>query len=86
MTVLENIKWYAPECGWIRFNTAGTYKGGSVAGCGRVSRGKNGKWICVFLKRLGVCSAYVAELLGVFESLNLARPHGFHKIVLHVDS
>jgi len=46
-------------------------------------RGENGKWICVFSKRLQVSSAYVAELCIVFEGLDLA---GFHKIEFHFDS
>jgi ribonuclease HI len=57
-----------------------------VAGCGGVFRGKNGKWICDFSKALGACSAYVAELWGVFEGLKLARLCGFRKVQLHIDS
>nr|ABN05964.1 hypothetical protein MtrDRAFT_AC149134g35v2 [Medicago truncatula] len=37
-----------------------------------VFKGDNGEWICGFSKG-GSCSAYVAELRGVFEGLKLAR-------------
>jgi len=35
---------------------------------------------------LGKCSANVAELWGVLESLRLARRYGFNKVEVHVDS
>jgi hypothetical protein len=36
----------------------------------------NGNWICGFAKSLGTCNAFVAELWGVLEGLNLARVQG----------
>jgi len=49
-------------------------------------RGGDGEWICGFSKCIGVCSAYVAELWGVFYRLKLARDRGFSRVGLHVDS
>jgi ribonuclease HI len=37
-------------------------------------------------KNLGMCSAYVAELWGVFEGLRYARSLGFNRVELNVDS
>jgi hypothetical protein len=37
----------------------------------------NGNWICGFAKSLGTCNAFVAELWGVLEGLNLARVQGY---------
>jgi ribonuclease HI len=51
-----------------------------------VFRGDKGEWVCGFSKGLGSCSAYVAELWGVFEGLKLARSHGYRKVELHIDS
>jgi len=45
-----------------------------------------GEWICGFSKGLGACSAYVAELWGVFGGLKLARLRGFYNMELHIDS
>ena len=84
--VIENIHWQSPDLGWIRLNTDGASKGEDIAGCGRVLRGNNGEWICGFSKGLGACSAYVAELWGVFEGLKLALSHGFLRVELLVDS
>jgi ribonuclease HI len=84
--VIENIHWQPPSLGWIRLNTDGASKGEDIAGCGGVLRGNNGEWICGFSKGLGACSAYVAELWGVFEGLKLALSHGFLRVELHVDS
>jgi len=75
-----------PNMGWIQLNTDGASKKGMVGGCGGVFRGENGHWICGFSKGLGACSAYVAELWGVFEGLKLARLRGFHKVELDIDS
>jgi ribonuclease HI len=83
---LEEIRWWPPDSGWIRLNTDGASKGGQNAGCGGVFRGDKGEWICGFSKGLGSCSAYVAELWGVFEGLKLARSNGYRKVELHIDS
>lgn len=40
----------------------------------------------VFSKSLGSCSAYVAELWGVFEGLHLLRMRGYAKVLVQVDS
>jgi len=37
-------------------------KGGYIAGCGGMLQGENGEWIYGFLKGLGSCDSYVAEL------------------------
>lgn len=43
-------------------------------------------YICGFSKCLGVWSAFVAELCGIFEGLKIARECGFHKLEFRVDS
>jgi hypothetical protein len=84
--VIENIHWQPPSLGWIRLNPDVAAKGENIAGCGGVPRGDSGEWICGFSKGLGVCSAYVAELWGVFEGLKLALCYGFLRVEVHVDS
>ncbi|MCI84719.1 ribonuclease H protein, partial [Trifolium medium] len=62
--------------------TDGTYKEGSVAGCGGVIRDNNSDWRGGFAKNLGICSAYVVEIWGVFEGLRYVRRLGFNIIEL----
>ncbi|PNY00778.1 ribonuclease H [Trifolium pratense] len=80
------IKWKPPIEGWVKLNTDDAYKEGSAAGRGGVIRDSNSVWRGGFAKNLGICSAYVAELWGVFEELRYARRLGFTIIDLEVDS
>ncbi|PNY12120.1 3-ketoacyl-CoA synthase, partial [Trifolium pratense] len=84
--VVTNVRWLPLEPGWVRINTDGASKGDEVAGCGGMIKGEDGSWICGFTKGVGVCSAYVAELWGVLEALQIARARGFRQVELHVDS
>jgi ribonuclease HI len=43
-------------------------------------------YIYGFSKCLGVCSAFLAELWGIFYGLKIARECGFHKLEFRVDS
>jgi ribonuclease HI len=43
-------------------------------------------WLGGFSKYVGMCSAYVAELWGVYEGLRYARRLGFILVELNVDS
>jgi ribonuclease HI len=49
-------------------------------------RGENKEWLGGFSKYIGQCSAFVAELWGVFEGLKLAQVKGFMKVEVSVDS
>jgi ribonuclease HI len=80
------INWRPPNEGWVKINADGACKEGSAAGCGCVIRDSDGVWRGGFAKNLGMCSAYVAELWGVFEGLRYARSLGFNRVELNVDS
>jgi ribonuclease HI len=80
------IYWKPPLEGCVKLNTDGACKEGSSAGCGGVIRDSNGIWRGGFAKKLGIGSAYVAELWGVFEGLRYAGYLGFNRIELNVDS
>lgn len=45
-----------------------------------------GEWTGGFDKNLGRCSAFVAELLGVFERFNFIHRVGLSRVELNVDS
>jgi ribonuclease HI len=80
------IGWKPPPVGWVKLNSDGACKHDGSAGCGGIIRGSDGEWLGGFAKKLGICSAYVAELWGVYEGLRLARRLGFNVVELNVDS
>lgn len=45
-----------------------------------------GSWVCGFFRSLGICNAFVAELWGVIDGLNLTSRKGFPAVELCVDS
>jgi hypothetical protein len=51
---------------FVKINTDGAYKADQVAGCGGVIRGMHGEWLGGFAKGVGLCSAFIAELWGVY--------------------
>lgn len=57
-----------------------------MAGCGGLICDSMGSWVCGFFKSLGICNAFVAELWGVLECLNLTSRKGFAAVELCVDS
>ncbi|GAU37875.1 hypothetical protein TSUD_22910 [Trifolium subterraneum] len=72
--------WKPPVEGWIKLNTDGAWEG-RVVECGRVNviRGSDSEWLGGFAKCLGICSAFVMELWGVFKGLKLTRKIGVYK-------
>ncbi|MCI88056.1 ribonuclease H protein, partial [Trifolium medium] len=69
--------WKPPEENYVKLNTDGACKeGGRRAGCGGVIRGNQGEWLGDFVKGVGYCNAFVAELWGVLEGLRLAQRLG----------
>ncbi|MCI40070.1 putative non-LTR retroelement reverse transcriptase, partial [Trifolium medium] len=49
-------------------------------------RGSQGEWLGGYAKCVGLCSAFVAELWGVYEGLRHVHRMGFRKVELHIDS
>jgi len=72
--------------GWVKINTDGARKEDGRAGCGGILRGSEGEWHGGFSKYVRMCSAYVAELCGVYEGLQYARRLWFILVELNVDS
>jgi ribonuclease HI len=80
------VSWKPPPVGWVRLNTDGSCRDGGHIGCGGIIRGSDGEWLGGYSKYIGIGSAYLAELWGVFEGLLYARRLRFQYIELHVDS
>nr|ABN08768.1 Polynucleotidyl transferase, Ribonuclease H fold [Medicago truncatula] len=81
-----DVMWKKPEGGWIRLNTDVASKRDIPTGSGGLFRNAEGKWISGFSHNLSRCNAYLSELCGVFDGLQIARERGFSKVELHVDS
>lgn len=81
------IAWTPPSVGWVKLNMDGALHGNpSLATGGGVLRDGEGQWIQGFTLNIGVCSAPLAELWGVYYGLYLAWDKRIAKLELDVDS
>ncbi|WCJ36333.1 Polynucleotidyl transferase ribonuclease H-like superfamily protein [Euphorbia peplus] len=81
------VKWIPPDDGWIKINTDGASKGNpGLASAGGVLRGASGAWFGGFAVNLGICTAFLAELWGLFFGLKLAWSKGYVKVIVEMDS
>ncbi|XP_061344134.1 uncharacterized protein LOC133290088 [Gastrolobium bilobum] len=86
-TVVMKISWQFPIEGYVKLNTDGTARGNpGPAACGGVIRDSSGRWLHGFACKLGVCSAFKAELRGILRGLKIAWGEGFHNIEVESDS
>jgi ribonuclease HI len=84
--VVRLFSWKLPKSSFVSLNTDGASKEHQQAGCGGIVRGSQGEWIGGFSKRVGRCSAFIAELWGVLEGLRYVKSMSFTKIELNIDS
>jgi ribonuclease HI len=85
--VEAQIRWLRPQQGYLCLNTDGAVKASSYrAGCGGVIRNSSGGWVCGYAAALGPCSAFVAELWGIFEGMKLAKSRNIPRLEVQVDS
>ncbi|KAG7578919.1 Reverse transcriptase domain [Arabidopsis thaliana x Arabidopsis arenosa] len=81
------IGWEAPGTGWIKINTDGASHGNpGLATTGGVLRDSDGNWCGGFALKIGICSAPLAELWGVYYGLYLAWERRLTRVELEVDS
>jgi ribonuclease HI len=85
-SLVVHVGWLPPSGNFVKLNTDGARKDHGSAGCGGIIRGSHGEWLGGFAKGVGTCSAFVAELWGVFEGLKFAKRLGFMAIELNIDS
>ncbi|KAE8696204.1 hypothetical protein F3Y22_tig00110676pilonHSYRG00210 [Hibiscus syriacus] len=73
--------WRAPVSGTLKLNTDGSAHPTTMeAGCGGVIRNSSGEWISGFSRNIGRCSAYLAELWGVLDGLEVAWSLGVRRL------
>ncbi|KAL4330206.1 hypothetical protein AHAS_Ahas13G0376900 [Arachis hypogaea] len=84
---LGRVGWKPLPKGWLKLNVNGaSVEIADKAGCGGLLRNENGKWVAGLTHTIGNCSAFIAELWGVVQGLNLARRLGMKKIMVECDS
>ena len=83
----RQITWTRPMSGWCKLNTDGASKGNpGLAAAGGVIRDENGRWKGGFAINIGICSAPLAELWGVYYGLCIAWDNGIRRLEVEVDS
>ncbi|KAL9281726.1 putative ribonuclease H [Arabidopsis thaliana] len=81
------IAWSLPSVGWFKLNTDGASRGNpGLAATGGVVRDGAGNWVAGFALNIGICSAPLAELWGVYYGLHIAWERGITRLELEVDS
>ncbi|KAG7599188.1 Reverse transcriptase zinc-binding domain [Arabidopsis suecica] len=81
------IAWSPPAEGWTKLNTDGASRGNpGLATAGGVLRDGEGAWRGGFALNIGICSAPLAELWGVYYGLYIAWERGYRRVELEVDS
>ncbi|KAG7594142.1 Reverse transcriptase zinc-binding domain [Arabidopsis thaliana x Arabidopsis arenosa] len=84
---VEQISWHKPALGWVKVNTDGASHGNpGQATAGGVVRDTERGWLSGFVLNIGVCSAMLAELWGVYYGLYVAWEKGYRRVVLESDS
>ncbi|KAG7577326.1 Ribonuclease H-like superfamily [Arabidopsis thaliana x Arabidopsis arenosa] len=85
--VERQIAWVPPREGWLKLNTDGASRGNpGRAAAGGVLRDSNGTWCGGFAVNIGLCSAPLAELWGVYYGLFIAWERRATRVELEVDS
>ncbi|XP_020871723.1 uncharacterized protein LOC9299799 [Arabidopsis lyrata subsp. lyrata] len=81
------ICWKPPRDGWMKLNTDGASHGNpGLATAGGVMRDGDGNWCGGFALNIGICSAPLAELWGVYYGLYIAWEKRIRKLEVEVDS
>ncbi|KAG7558418.1 Ribonuclease H domain [Arabidopsis thaliana x Arabidopsis arenosa] len=81
------IAWTPPMAGWFKLNTDGASHGNpGLATAGGVVRDGEGNWCSGFALNIGICSAPLAELWGVYYGLYIAWERGITCLEVEVDS
>ncbi|KAG7533081.1 Reverse transcriptase zinc-binding domain [Arabidopsis thaliana x Arabidopsis arenosa] len=86
-TVERLIAWVYPRENWLKLNINGASHGNpGLASAGGVLQDSEGNWCGGFAVNLGICSAPLAELWGVYYGLFIAWDHRATRVELEVDS
>lgn len=83
----DNIGWNFPPQGWVKINFDGAARGfPSQAGCGGVIQDHYGNFISAIALPLGKQTNNVAEAIGAYHSLKLAKKNNFKLVWVKGDA
>ncbi|KAF9613452.1 hypothetical protein IFM89_008299 [Coptis chinensis] len=84
---IKDYKWNPPDDDIIKVNTYGASHGNpGSARYGLVYRNSNSEVLFVVCKNIGTATNYVAEVMGIIESIEMAIDNGWHKLWIESDS
>ncbi|XP_072080961.1 uncharacterized protein [Arachis hypogaea] len=82
-----SIRWNPPPAGWIKLNSDEITQGNpGTIGCGGILRNKERRWTAGFSHKIGVGTAFMAELCGVKKGLEIIWTMSFRKIMVEIDA
>lgn len=84
--VEKQISWLRPTKSWCKLNTDGASRGiHGLATVGGVLKDEYGEWKGGFAVNVGICSASLAELWGMYYGLCIAWDYGIRRLEGEVD-
>ncbi|KAL9862399.1 putative RNA-directed DNA polymerase [Arabidopsis thaliana] len=85
--VERQVSWRKPNEGWVKLNMDGASHGNpEEATAGGALRDEEGNWNGGFVLNIGICTAPLAELWGVYYGLYIAWERRVARLELEVDS
>lgn len=83
----KEIAWHRPAESWFKLNTDGASRENpGLATAGGALRDEHGVWRGGFAVNIGICTAPLAELWGVYYGLCIAWERGIRRLEVEVDS
>jgi ribonuclease HI len=82
---LKEVIWQPPLVHWVKCNTDGASTLISSA-CGGIFRDSNAEFLCGFAENTGTSSAFIAELCGAMNAIELAASKNWRNLWLELDS
>ncbi|GAU47191.1 hypothetical protein TSUD_350560 [Trifolium subterraneum] len=84
-TILKEVIWQPPLSNWVKCNTDGASTNVSSA-CGGLFRNSNADFLYGFAENIGISSAFVAELCGAMNAIEIAASKNWNNLWLETDS
>ncbi|KAL4286983.1 hypothetical protein AHAS_Ahas19G0140700 [Arachis hypogaea] len=82
-----HVAWSYPPENWIKLNMDGAASTNpNAGGCGGVIRNEQGRWVAGFMANLGCCSAFRAEMWGIYHGLKIVWDLGLRRIIVESNS
>ncbi|KAF2300611.1 hypothetical protein GH714_014489 [Hevea brasiliensis] len=79
------ISWTPPGNAWVKVNSDDSVIRNSGA-AGGLKQDSHGKWITGFVRNIGHCDVFAAELWGVLMGISFAWELGFRQVIVEIDN